>query len=39
LLVDVSMKGMHGLALQQAVLKSARRYPVIFLTGGADKCA
>jgi len=36
LLLDVSVKGMSGLALQQVVAKSVRRYPVIFLTDSVD---
>jgi FixJ family two-component response regulator len=36
LLLDVSMPGMHGMALQQALAKSKRNYPVIFLTGTGD---
>jgi FixJ family two-component response regulator len=36
LLLDISMPGMSGLALQDALAESKRAYPIVFLTGRGD---
>jgi FixJ family two-component response regulator len=36
LILDVQMPGMSGLELQQALLRGAKRVPIVFLTAFAD---
>jgi FixJ family two-component response regulator len=37
LLLDVAMPGMSGPALQQELLRSERKVPIVFITSRADK--
>jgi FixJ family two-component response regulator len=36
LILDLQMPGLNGLELQQALVKSNRRIPIVFVTGHAD---